>query len=236
MVPFYFGCEFSASGRYIYVSSNDDVESRIVQFDLLAPDIAASKDTIANFSLPPTGGLLKRGPDDKIYFSCVYNDGILAYPYPDSVTSIYNLNLSVINYPDSAGSACDFSPFSFYLGGNETYWGLPNNPEYDLGALDGSPCDTLVGIQQIPNTVPPALHVYYHPTWEKAFINAEHLKGHSGKLMLYNLQGQMIYEEQIKIQNGYYTKDLSMIGKAKGMYMVVVETEQERVVKKFVIE
>ncbi|MBL0341081.1 MAG: hypothetical protein IPP71_09230 [Bacteroidetes bacterium] len=58
----------------------------------------------------------------------------------DSVTSIYSWNLSVINYPDSAGSACDFSPLVFTWEEMETYWGLPNNPEYDLGALDGSPC------------------------------------------------------------------------------------------------
>jgi len=236
LVPFYFGCEFSASGRFIYVSSNDDVESRIVQFDLMAPNIAASKDTIANLTLPPTGGLLKRAPDDKIYFSCVYNDGILVYPYPDTVTSIYNLNLSVINYPDSAGQACNFSPFSFYLGGNETNWGLPNNPEYELGTLVGSPCDTLVGIQQIQNEIAPTLHIYYHSSWEKVFINAQHIKGQSGKLMLYDLQGKLIYTEPIKSQNGFYTKDLSIIGKAAGMYLVVVETEKERLVKKFVIE
>ena len=32
---------------------------------------------------------------------------------------------------------------SFYLGGKRTYLGLPNNPKYDLGALQGSSCDTL---------------------------------------------------------------------------------------------
>ncbi|MBL0341080.1 MAG: hypothetical protein IPP71_09225 [Bacteroidetes bacterium] len=37
LVPFYFGCEFSASSKYVDVSNNDDVGSRIVQFDLLAP-------------------------------------------------------------------------------------------------------------------------------------------------------------------------------------------------------
>ncbi|MBK7967856.1 MAG: T9SS type A sorting domain-containing protein [Bacteroidetes bacterium] len=236
LVPYYFGCEFSASGRYIYVSSNDDVESRIVQFDLMSPNIPASKDTIADLSLPPTGGLLKRAPNDKIYFSCVYNDGILAYPYPDSVTSIYNLNLSVINYPDSAGTACDYSPFSFYLGGNETYWGLPNNPEYELGALAGSPCDTLVGIGEAPQIQQAALNVFYHTAWEKAFINASNLKGKTGKLLVYDMQGKVVHSEPLRILNGYYTRDLSMAGFSNGMYLVVLATEKERLTKKLMVE
>ncbi|MBK8873566.1 MAG: T9SS type A sorting domain-containing protein [Bacteroidetes bacterium] len=233
--PAYFGCEFSATGRYIYVSSNNDVESSIVQFDLWAPNISASKDTIVYLTIPPTGGLLKRGPDDKIYFSCVYNDGINLYPYPESATSIYNLNLSVINSPDSAGSACGFSPFSFNLGGNETYWGLPNNPDYDLPALAGSPCDTLVSQNELAEAVG-SLHVYYHPAWEKAFINASNLKGKSGKLLVYDMQGRVVHSEPLRIQNGYYTRDLTMIGKADGVYLVVVETEQERLVKKVLID
>jgi hypothetical protein len=231
--PAYFGCEFSASGRYIYVSSNNDVESSIVQFDLWAPNISASKDTIVYLTIPPTGGLLKRGPDDKIYFSCVYNDGINLYPYPESATSIYNLNLSVINSPDSAGSACGFSPFSFNLGGNETYWGLPNNPDYDLPALAGSPCDTLVSQNELAGAAAiGSLHVYYHTAWEKAFINASNLKGKTGKLLVYDMQGKVVHSEQLRIQNGYYTRDLSMAGYAKGTYLITIQTEMERLTKK----
>jgi hypothetical protein len=231
--PAYFGCEFSATGRYIYVSSNNDVESSIVQFDLWAPNISASKDTIIYLTIPPTGGLLKRGPDDKIYFSCVYNDGINLYPYPESATSIYNLNLSVINSPDSAGSACGFSPFSFNLGGNETYWGLPNNPDYDLPALVGSPCDTLVSQNELAGAAAVgSLHVYYHSDWDKAFINASNLKGKNGKLMVYDMQGKLIHSEPLRIQNGYYTRDFSMTGYATGIYVVTIQTEKERLTKK----
>jgi hypothetical protein len=234
--PAYFGCEFSVSGRYIYVSSNNDVESLIVQFDLWAPNISSSKDTIVYLTIPPTGGLLKRGPDDKIYFSCVYNDGVNMYPYPETATSIYNLNLSVINDPDSAGASCNFTPFSFNLGGNETYWGLPNNPDYDLPALAGSPCDTLVGIGEAPPIQQAALNVFYHTAWEKAFINASNLKGKNGKLLVYDMRGKIIHQEPLRIQNGYYTRDLSMQGKAHGVYLVIVQTEEERLTKKIITE
>jgi hypothetical protein len=147
------------------------------------------------------------------------------------------MNLSVINSPDSAGLACDFQPWSFYLGGKRTYWGLPNNPDYDLPALAGSPCDTLVSQNEMAGAAAVgSLHVYYHPAWEKAFINASNLKGKSGKLLVYDMQGKVVHSEPLRIQNGYYTRDLSMIGMAEGVYLVVVETEQERLVKKVLID
>ncbi|MBK6640126.1 MAG: T9SS type A sorting domain-containing protein [Bacteroidetes bacterium] len=81
-----------------------------------------------------------------------------------------------------------------------------------------------------------SLHVYYHPAWEKAFINASNLKGKTGKLLVYDMQGKVVHSEPLRIQNGYYTRDLSMIGRADGVYLVVVETEQERLVKKVLID
>jgi hypothetical protein len=144
--------------------------------------------------------------------------------------------LSVINYPDSLGIACNYEPFSFYLGGKRTYWGLPNNPDYDLPALTGSPCDTLVGIGEAPQIQQAALNVFYHTAWEKAFINASNLKGKNGKLLVYDMQGKIIHQEPLRIQNGYYTKDLSMQGKAHGVYLVIVQTEEERLTKKMIME
>ncbi|MBK7886914.1 MAG: hypothetical protein IPJ86_06280 [Bacteroidetes bacterium] len=91
-----------------------------------------------------------KAPDDKIYISTF--DENYSWPYPDTSTAFttINSNLSVINQPDSLGLACDFQPFSFYLGGARTCYGLPNNPDYELGAWVGSPCDTLsVGVDDI---------------------------------------------------------------------------------------
>jgi hypothetical protein len=148
-----------------------------------------------------------------------------------------NMNLSVINSPDSLGTACDLQPFSFYLGGKRSYAGLPNNPDYDLPAFAGSPCDTLVSQNELAGAAAVgSLHVYYHSDWEKAFINASNLKGKTGKLLVYDMQGKVIHAEPLRIQNGYYTRDLSMMGRADGVYLVVIETEQERLVKKVIIE
>ncbi|MBK8414879.1 MAG: T9SS type A sorting domain-containing protein [Bacteroidetes bacterium] len=235
--PYYWSSEFSQSGRYLYVTSST-VIGKLWQYDTWATNIAATKTLIWQMTFPPaTIGSVKRGPDNKIYLSCAWNDSTNSnnYPYPPTAYYTENMNLSVINSPDSAGAACDFQPWSFYLGGKRTYWGLPNNPDYDLPALVGSPCDTLVSQNELAGAEG-SLQVYYHPAWEKAFINASHLKGKIGNLLVYDLQGKVIHSEPLRIQNGYYTRDLSMIGRADGMYMVVVETEQGRLVKKVIIE
>jgi hypothetical protein len=72
--------------------------------------------------------------------------------------------------------------------------------------------------------------------WEKAFINASNLKGKTGKLLVYDMQGKVVHSEPLRIQNGYYTRDLLMIGYAKGMYLITIQTEKERLTKKMMVE
>ncbi|MBK7390781.1 MAG: T9SS type A sorting domain-containing protein [Bacteroidetes bacterium] len=112
--------------------------------------------------------------------------------------------------------------------------GAPNNPLRLIACRQ--PSDTLVGIGDVPQIQQAVLNVFYHSAWEKAFINASNLKGKTGKLLVYNMQGKVVHSEPLRIQNGYFTRDLSMIGRADGVYLVVVETELERLVKKMVIE
>ncbi|MBK9047109.1 MAG: T9SS type A sorting domain-containing protein [Bacteroidetes bacterium] len=229
---------FSPNNRFLYVSTSGADTNYLYQFDLNSPNVLASRLTLDTFYVPSVQpGSLKLAPDGKIYLSCAYYDGIsFNYPYNSTEYNTTNMNLSVINYPDSLGTACGYAPFSFYLGGKRTYWGLPNNPDYDLTALTGSPCDTLVGIGDAPQMQQATLNVFYHTAWETAFINASNLKGKIGKLLVYDMQGKVVHSEPLRIQNGYYTRDLYMIGRADGVYLVVIETEQERLVKKMLVE
>jgi hypothetical protein len=229
--------EFSPNGSKLYVTASKTI-TYLFQYDLNAPNISITKDTLWSLVFPQyAGGGLKRASDNKIYLSTWYYDGFnTPYPYSDTLYNSYNMNLSVINHPDSLGATCDFQPFSFYLGGKRTYVGLPNNPDYDLPALAGSPCDTLVSIGEAPQIQQAALNVFYHTAWEKAFINASNLKGKNGKLLVYDMQGKIIHQEPLRIQNGYYTRDLSMQGKAHGVYLVIVQTEKERLAGKMSTE
>ena len=127
------GLSFSPSSKYLYVSGWD----KIYQFDLEAVDVAASRDTVAiydgfqyeynNIIYQPRFYNMQNTPDGKIYISC------------PNTSSRY---LHVIDQPDSASVACNVLQHHIELPAFNLF-SLPNLPNYRLGALDGSPCDTL---------------------------------------------------------------------------------------------
>jgi hypothetical protein len=244
--PYTWNSAFSPDASKLYVSTADQT-TRLFQYDLNAPNITLSKDTLWTISSPQyAGGGLKLAPDNKIYLASIYYNGVqFPYPYQDTVYNMYNMNLSVINQPDSLGTACDFQPYSFYLGGKRTYLGLPNNPDYTLPAISGSPCDTLTGIAPLATSAKGAeLFVTYMASWQKLFVNAQHLKGKNITLTLYDVTGKLIYNTARVLSpsgvggsaGGYFTQDINCSALAKGMYIVSLQTEKERLVNKFIVE
>jgi|JRYD01.1.fsa_nt_gb hypothetical protein len=244
--PYTWSNAFSPDASKLYVTTADDT-TYLFQYDLNAPNISQSKNTLWTTNYPIyTGGGLKLAPDNKIYLASIYYNGVqFPYPYQDTVYNMYNMNLSVINQPDSLGTACNFQPYSFYLGGKRTYVGLPNNPDYDLGVVAGSACDTITGIAPLATSAKGAeLFVTYIASWQKLFVNAQHLKGKSITLTIYDVTGNLIYNTARALSpsgvggsaGGYFTQDINCSALAKGMYIVSLQTEKERLVNKFVVE
>jgi hypothetical protein len=140
---------YSSNDSLFYISSkwlsmpNDT--SRLLQYNLTAPNIPLSCDTLFEIEYPVQIEAVRLGPDKKIYVANFYDCQCTSnsYPYPDSVRNVYNEHLGVVNYPDIDGMTCNYQPFSFYLGGKRAYSGLPNNPNYSLGPAIGSGCDTI---------------------------------------------------------------------------------------------
>jgi hypothetical protein len=125
-----YGCSFSPNSEILYVS---DIDSGLYQFDLQAADIIGSRQMI--WTKPDTSGIIGQhllGPDGKIYIAN-RKPGI----FSPGIFNVENMNLSVINSPDSLGAACDFQPYSFNLGGRRSFAGLPNIPDYSLHAVEG---------------------------------------------------------------------------------------------------
>ena len=238
----YWGFEVSLDESKIYTSliyqtANQD-SSFLLQFDLNATNFLASVDTLGVFVAPPSAGLLQRGPDDKIYLSVTWTgpDSCFDYLYCYGTVNVTNSNISVVNYPDSLGASCSFQPFSFNLGGHKAYFGLPNNPNYELGHLVGSPCDTLtVGVNELISTKS-NLMIFYDPQLQTAFVNAKGLKGHKYVLQVISLAGQIVLEETGNLDSEYYTRDLVMSGYASGLYLLNFSTEKETLTSKFVKE
>ncbi|MEO8148680.1 MAG: T9SS type A sorting domain-containing protein [Bacteroidia bacterium] len=239
LIPWYWDCEISPNNRFLYVSkeyTSFDTNNYVLQFDLLASNVAASRDTIYTVPLPAIAGLIELAPDNKMYWSCAYNPlSSFMYPYPDSVYNNINMNLSVINQPDSLGSSCAFQPFSFYLGGKRTYYGLPNNPDYDMKPLYGSVCDSLsAGINSPPAPKGGEMYVSYVSPWQKAFINAQHLKGTTYTLTVIDIRGRLVFKEKGALRPPYFTKDLDCGAFANGMYIVTLITNKEKVAQKLI--
>ncbi|MBL0050574.1 MAG: hypothetical protein IPP29_03155 [Bacteroidetes bacterium] len=131
-------------------------------------------------------GQLKLAPDGKIYQSNNYYGG---YPYSDTTYNMYNMNLSVINSPDSLGAACNLQPYSFYLGGKRTYFGFPNNPDYFLGPKVGSTCDTLSTFTQAAHNVVIS-NLFPNPNNGTFTVNYFLQTGKTGELKILVLMGK----------------------------------------------
>ena len=138
--------EFSPSGRYLYGASYGE----FAQWDLEAPDITASRvrlggvpwamHDIDQVVMPGIRGglsLFAHGPDGKIY-------------------NLQRTSHSVIHHPDEPGEASGLClaadiGIGSCLGPDVPYWLYSNrHPNYRLGALEGSGCDTIISSTKEP--------------------------------------------------------------------------------------
>ena len=198
--------------------------SRLLQYNLFATDIPASCDTLFEIKYPVIIGAVRLAPDNKIYMASTYQSGFPAFPYQDSVRNMYNENLGVINYPDSIGAACNFQPFSFNLGGKRVYAGLPNNPNYSLGRLVGSPCDTLqwVGTPETPNPLQGGLNAGFivkpNPFLNSVTISIVDFKNENWELKIFDVMGKEVLQQKIVREK----TDLDLRYLNRGIYFVMV--------------
>ena len=128
----YGGCAISPNNRWLYIADFD----YLYQFDLQASDILGSKQLIGSWdgtsnNLPTKFSYIIFGPDRRLYV------------FPPTTTK----NMHVINRPDLPGDASDFRQRELEF--PYPYQNTPVFPNFRLGPLDGSPCDTL-GIDNHP--------------------------------------------------------------------------------------
>jgi hypothetical protein len=129
------GVAFSPDNRFLYTSSSN----KLMQWDLKNKDFAKSGDTIAIYDgykeedfFQTNFYLMQLAPDGKIYLNTVGS----------------TKNLHIIHKPNKKGLSCQFQQRGLRL----KSWNaktLPNFPNFRLGPIDGSPCDTL-GIDNVP--------------------------------------------------------------------------------------
>jgi hypothetical protein len=184
----YWGIALSKNDSVLYVSSiYESNHGYVYQFDLTAPNILASRDTIYHFNIQTACGAMRLAPDDKIYLTIPYwysTSGSLYYDSADYGT--INMNLSVINSPNVLGAGCNFTPISFYLGGHRTYWGLPNNPDYEMGPLTSSFCDTITTSTNQSYIFNYPLSIFPNPTTSNSQLTFTYPSSGSGREIVVN--------------------------------------------------
>lgn len=146
------GAAISPNSRYLYISNG----LWLHQYDLQSDNIHASETLLGQYDgyMSPVNTfffLLQLAPDGKLYMN--------------SAATVNTLH--IVHDPDRPGAACRFEQHGVQLP-TLNNWSMPNFPNYRLGPLDGSPCDTL-GLNNLSaahfrwefwDTLSP-LHVYF---------------------------------------------------------------------------
>lgn len=213
------GGAVSPNSKYLYLSSYNYV----YQFDLEANDILSTKDTVAiydgyeveiapGFGIPTRFNLMQLAPDGKIYINV-----------PGGVNLMH-----VINNPDEGGEDCEVLQHSVTL---PTYnaRSIPNYPNYRLGELLDSPCDSLVNNLSIIEKSEVKIHP--NPVSLSLFIEFEY--NALDKVCLFSAIGEKVYEEVLVRPEGHLEIDVSKL--PSGIYYCTLlnkvgQVRSERVV------
>lgn len=213
------GTSFSPSGRFIYLSA----ETEIYQVDGDAADLQSSLQLIATWDStyspgPPFAtlfGASKLAPDGKIYISTMNTTD----------------KLHVINQPDSLGLACDLVQHAITL---PTYWSnsIPNHPNYHLGALDGSICDSL-GLGMEEQKPEMNLALYPNPN-AGAFTISFAPQRETGLLEVHGLDGKLVHRERVAPWSQLKRTDIP--GLDAGMYQCKLSFGRKESSIRFMVE
>ncbi|MBK7390335.1 MAG: T9SS type A sorting domain-containing protein [Bacteroidetes bacterium] len=204
------GCEFSPNSQFLYVSN----VFKVYQYDVTSANILASRmdvavwDSFAQPGIPQLGAYLclsQLAPDGKIYIT----------------TGNSTTYMGRINNPDVAGMACDVAQHSVVL---PAYYfnTIPNHPNFFLGKIPGSPCDTITGVG-IAEPEDLVMKLFPNPTNGLFTISFPVQQG-SGLLQMFDVVGNKVKEEVISPWSQY--KQIEITGLPDGIYFCKIKWDE----------
>jgi len=212
------GLAFSNSGKYAYACSSSDIFQ--INMDNL------NVDTVASFD-----GFISPGP------SCcetTFWNMYLAANGKIYVTSGSGVqHLHEINYPDSAGLACDVQQHSIFLGYAQLR-AVPNHPNYYLGCDTTSSCPCLTTEIEEPEKHDFKFSVSPNPN--NGNFNIRYLlpQNKNGRLEVYDVNGRRVYEMNLPPWSTMQSISLpSSVG--SGVYNCVIMSGGVRVNRKIAV-
>lgn len=193
------GCSFSPDSHRFYVSS----AIRLYQYDMNQNPVAPTKikvgdwDGAGSFN-PYYFGVHRLGPDGKIYMM--------------TPPSEY---LHVINDPNQADTSCNFTQHSLKLKAYHA-GSVPEFPNYRLGNLPGSPCDSLnyLGATELHET---RFSVYPNPASESCMISFDSFEGTDAVFQILDLTNRVVMRKRIEKQTSTLRVDVGFL--SAGMYI-----------------
>jgi len=215
---FFWGSSFSPNSRFIYASS----KTNLYQYDTWDTNMIADVvhiavwDSFYQYGLPVLFFMHQLAPDGKIYLS----------PW----SGLQYLN--VINSPDSFGLACNFTPHSYLLTHFGFTFNIPSFPNYDLGALIGSPCDTLSIPLQTFQPQTPTFH--FSPNPASSYINIVYTTEHNATLTLTNTYGIIV--KQLTLYPYFKNRIVYVDDLPEGIYLITLKEANQLASKKLIIQ
>lgn len=228
----YYGCSFSSDNSKVYVSNwhnglTSNLSYQLFQLNLLTSNIPSSKSIIFSTTNPSTPlGQHQIANNNKIYIASSYGTS-----FPNNNYTTQNMNLSVINFPDSDAVSCGFSQYSISLGGRKSILGLPNMPNYNLGADEGSPCDTLTSITEIENNF--HFNIFPNPNNGNFSVSYSLPENKSGRIEIFDVTDKIIYSQPLP--QSTITQNFSLPKLANGIYYCILKTDSQTICKKIII-
>jgi hypothetical protein len=189
------GCEFSSTSQFLYVSNI----FKVYQYEVTAVNVLSTKvevavwDTFAQPGIPQLEAYLcipQLAPDGKIYIT----------------TGNSTTYLTEIEFPYLPGTFCNVLQHNVLL---PAYYfnTLPNHPNYFLGKIPGSPCDTVTGVNSNEN-VELIINAYPNPS-KGNFTLTYPVQSDAGNLQIYNLDGRIIWKEYVSPWSQFKRADIS---------------------------
>ncbi len=212
------GTAFSPSGKKLYACSS----SRVFQIDTDSLTI----DTVATYDgfISPPGSSCCATSFWNMYLAA--NGKI----YITSGSGVQHLH--EMNYPDSAGIACDVQQHAISLGYAQLR-AVPNHPNYNLGPVIGSVCDTLsVGLAEPAHDF--RFSISPNPVSD-GVVKLTYLlpQNKAGVLEVFDLTGQRVYSQQLPPWSTLQFVQLPEL--SIGLYTCVIRSGNEKTAKKLVV-
>ena len=214
-----YGVSFSPSGEFIFATTSNYI------FQINANNLNVDTVAIYDGFISPVG------------FSCcqtTFWNMYLAANGKIYVTSGSGVqHLHEINYPDSAGLACDVQQHSIFLGYAQLR-AVPNHPNYYLGCDTTSSCPCLTtGIEE-PENHDFKFSVSPNPNNGNFKISYLLPQNEKGKLEIYDVNGRKVYEMNLPPWSTMQSISLP-VSVGSGVYNCVIVSDGERVNRKIAV-